>query len=338
MTRTGVVWLALLAISAFVGTAAAEPLRVVASVPDLASLAREVGGEEVAVSELVAGPQDAHFVEARPSFIRELSRADVFVHVGLDLEVAWAPPLVRNARNTRILPGAAGDFDASQGIPRLGAVRGQVDRSQGDVHPYGSPHYLLDPVMGLVVAGRLAERFAQLRPQQAELFRARARAFEEKLLGHLIGESLLRELGVARVAEAARSGQLERLLAGTPEDRLGGWLAALAPWRGQAVVADHDLWPYFAQRFGLRVVAFLEPKPGVTPTTRHLSEVAEQMRTEGIGVVLCAPYFHPRYAQKISEATGARVLEMAHQVGARAGASDYIEMVQWNVQRLADAR
>ena len=313
----------------------AAPLRIVTSVPDLASLAREVGGEEVEASALVAGPQDPHFVEARPSFVRELSRADLFARVGLDLESAWAPPLTRNARNTHILPGREGDFDASIGIQPLSVAAGPVDRSLGDVHPSGSPHFLLDPLNGLQVAERLADRLAQLRPERADLFRTRYADFERRLLVRLVGDAIVQELGASALAEAARAGRFETVLASVSSP-LGGWLGAVAPFRGRPAVADHDLWPYFSQRFGIRVVAFLEPKPGVTPSTRHLSEIVERMQSEQIHVVLSAPYFHPRYAQKISEATGARILEMAHQVGAREGAVDYLETVDWNVRRLVD--
>jgi len=327
------------------GPAFAKPLRVVVTVPDLGSLAQEVGGEEVNVTALVHGPQDAHFVEARPSYIRKLSRADLFAYVGLALEAAWLPPLVGNARNTRILPGQPGHFDASVGIPRLGMITGDVDRSMGDVHPFGSPHYLLDPVNGLRVAKRMQERLAQLRPARADYFAERYADFETRLLDALVGAELRAALSSQALAEAVLGDGLAALLAseklqaqGTPHRApLGGWLGAMAAHAGAQGVADHDLWPYFAARFDFRIVGFLEPKPGVTPTTRHLVQLVERMQLEGIRVILSAPYFSTRYAEKVSKATGATVIEMAHQVGAREGTQDYLSMVDWNVRHLADA-
>ncbi len=316
------------------GAGAAEPLRVVATLPDLASLAREVGGEEVEVTALARGGDDPHFVEAKPSFLRTLSRADLFAYNGLDLEIGWLPPLVRNARNGRILPGASGDFDASRGIPALELPGQGLDRSRGDVHPYGNPHYLLDPVNGLRVARHLRDRLQQLAPERAAGFGARAADFEGRLVAALVGREAADRFGPAAVAQAALEERLPELLAGAAP---GGWLGALAPHRGAPVVADHNLWPYFARRFGLRVVGFLEPVPGITPTTRHLRELAEQMGREKVRVILSAAYFHPRYAEKLALASGAAVLAMANQVGAREGVDDYLTMLDRNVRELVGA-
>ena len=233
-----------------------------------------------------------------------------------------------------------GHFDASVGIPRLGVLTGDIDRSMGDVHPYGSPHYLLDPVNGLRVAKRLQERFAQLRPERAEYFAARYADFETRLLGALVGEELRAALSSEALAEAAFEGRLEALLARRSEhgSALGGWLGAMAPHAGALAVADHDLWTYFAARFGLRVVAFLEPKPGVTPSTRHLGEVVERMRRDGIQVILSVPYFSTRYAEKVSEATGASGGRHGAPGGRPEGSRrSYLSMVDWNVRKLADA-
>jgi len=331
----------LVALFAAAGTGHARPLRVVVTVPDLGSLAGEVGGVEVEVDALVHGPQDAHFVEARPSYIRKLSKADLFAYVGLALEAAWLPPLVGNARNTRVLPGQPGNFDASVDIPRRGMLGGEVDRSMGDVHPFGSPHYLLDPINGLRVARRMQERFAELRPERADYFASRYAEFERRLFDALVGKAMGAALSYRALAEAALQNRLEALIAsasaGPDGVALGGWLGAMAPHAGARSVADHDLWPYFAARFGFEVIDFLEPKPGVTPTTRHLAEVAETMQKDGIRAILSAPYFSTRYAAKVSQATGATVVEMAHQVGARKGAEDYLSMVDWNVRHLAAA-
>lgn len=315
-------------------TVLAGPLRVAATTPDLASLVERVGGDEVALTSFVRGGQDPHFIEARPSFIRDLSRADLFVHVGLQLESGWAPTLLRNARNPRIQPGAEGNLDASAVVPRLGVPSGVVDRSMGDVHAGGNPHYLTDPVNGMRVARAVRDRLAALRPEAAAGFAERTRVFEEELARRLVGTEAVSRHGAPALVSALLEDRLEGLLGEAPA---GGWLGVMHPHRGRPVVADHDLWPYFAKRFGIEVIAFLEPLPGITPTTRHLSEVAEQIRQRGVRAILSASYFHPRYAEKLAAATGARVVPMANQVGARPGVDDYLQMLDWNVRKLADA-
>jgi ABC-type Zn uptake system ZnuABC Zn-binding protein ZnuA len=316
------------------GAVWAEPIRVAATTPDLASLVESVGGDAVEVTAFVRGGQDPHFVEARPSFIRVLSRSELFVRVGLQLEAGWVPALVRSARNGRILPGASGDLDASTVIPRLGLIGGVVDRSMGDVHAQGNPHYLVDPINGIRVVRAIRDRLVELRVELAESFRANTVAFEKALLSRLVGEEWVADYGVPDLAEAMLAGGRPD---GADESRLGGWLGAMRPHRGRAVVADHDLWPYFAERFGIEVAAFLEPLPGITPTTKHLAEVARLMKVQEIRVILSASYFHPRYARKVAKATGARVVEMANQVGARDGVDDYLEMIDWNVRQVANA-
>jgi ABC-type Zn uptake system ZnuABC Zn-binding protein ZnuA len=324
----------LLVVFAWGALAQAEPLRVAATTPDLASLIESVGGDEVEVTTFVRGGQDPHFVEARPSFIRVLSRADLFVRVGLQLEAGWVPALIRSARNTRIRSGAPGNLDASSVVPRLGVLSGEIDRSMGDVHGQGNPHYLVDPMNGIRVARAIRDRLVALRAERARRFRANTAAFEQALMNRLVGEAFITAYGAPVVVEAMLSGELPE---GADEAMLAGWLGAMSPHRGQAVIADHDLWPYFARRFGIQVAAFLEPLPGITPTTKHLAEVTELMRAQEIRVILSASYFHPRYAKKVAKATGARVVEMANQVGAREGVDDYLEMVDWNVRHVADA-
>ena len=317
----------------FAAPASAAELQVAVTTPDLASLAQAVGGDDVEVTAFVRGGQDPHFIEARPSFIRALSRADLFVHVGLQLEVGWAPALLRSARNSRVQPGAEGNLDASTAVPLLGALSGVVDRSMGDVHAAGNPHYLTDPVDGLRVARAIRDRLSLLRPELAERFAARTSAFETALITRLVGASLVEKHGSAPLVAAVLEDRLDEMLAG---EAPGGWLGAMRPYRGAQVVADHDLWPYFAKRFGLEVAAFLEPLPGITPTTKHLSEVAVLIEERGIRAILSSSYFHPRYAEKLAAATGARVVLMANQVGARPGVDDYLAMTDWNVEKLTD--
>ncbi|HMP74983.1 MAG TPA: metal ABC transporter substrate-binding protein [Kiritimatiellia bacterium] len=288
---------------AFLGAAAhAAPLRVCATTPDLGALVREIGGDLVEVTVFAKPGDDPHFLDARPSFIRALNQADVYVETGLELEIGWAPLLLQGARNPRVMPGRPGHIDASRAITPLGVPEGQIDRSHGDVHPGGNPHYLLDPIRGLAVAGLLRDRLITLRPEEADRIRARHDDFETRL-----------------------------------NTALEAWIARLAPHRGTPIVIDHNLWIYFADRFNLRIAAELEPKPGVPPTTRHLQQVIEQMKADSIRVIGASPYFDERHARFVAGHTGARIARLAHQPGSRPDTGDYIAMIHHNVEALATA-
>ena len=312
---------------------AAAALRVVTTVPDLAVLAERVGGPHVEAEALVKGPQDAHFVQARPSFIRRLHEADVFVVNGLDLETGWAPTLLRSARNPEVMPGASGYVDASTAVAPLEAPGATVDRGAGDVHPYGNPHYLTDPLNGLRVARLLRDRFARLDPAHEDDFAARARAFEEEVLAALVGEEAVARFDAEVLVSAIEGGRVAELLGGPP----GGWLGAVAPHAGTKVVQDHRIFPYFAERFGLRPVIELEPKPGIAPTTAHVAKVVEIVREAGIPLILASPYFDPRHARRVAGQTGAEVVTLAHQVGAVEGAEGYLGTVDRNVRSVVEA-
>jgi len=310
-------------------TAFAKPLRVVTSVPDLADLVRRVGGDEVEVDALVRGPQDPHFIDPRPTFVRRLHDADLYVEMGLQLEIGWSPVLLQSARNPKVRPGGEGYVDASRAIVPLEVPGGAVDRSQGDVHVGGNPHYLSDPLNGLRVARLLAERLSAARPAAAAKFAAGAQAFERALLEKLAGAEL-----AARVPAAELVAALE---ADRPPGPVGGWLGQLAGARGVPAVQDHRLWPYFAHRFGLELVAELEPIPGISPTTSHLTEVVALVQARGVRLLLASPYFDPRHARIVADRTGIPVVTLAHQVGALPGADDYLSTVELNVRAVAEA-
>ena len=317
---------------------AAEPLRVCATVPELGSLAEEVGGTEVTVTVFTKGTESPHFTVPKPSFIKALNACHAYTQIGLELEIGWAPALLQSARNTAILPGGTGFIDASEAISALGVPSGQIDRSMGDVHPGGNPHYLLDPLNGLRVAALLRDRFAALRPEAEQYFAARYADFRQRLGAALVGEALSRKYDFEKLVLLAEHGRLVDFL-DSQGDRalLGGWLAAMRPHAGTKAVAEHDAWAYFAARFGLQLVAFLEPIPGVPPTTSHIGAVIGRMRAEQVGVVLTIAYYDPRYARFVTEKTGAAVVPFAHQVGARPGTGDYLSMMDYNVRRLAAA-
>jgi len=318
--------------------AAAAPLRVCVTCPSLASLVQAVGGDEVEVTSFPKGTEDPHFVEAKPSFVKALSQADLLVVSGLDLEIGYLPVLVENARNPPVMLGGRGYLDASRAIAPLEVPAGVVDRSMGDIHPYGNPHYLLDPLNGLAVADLLQQKLAELRPARREDFARRYAAFRDELGVRLVGEALARKYEFEKLATLSQLGKLDGFLDAQGDGgRLAGWLGRMRPHRGTKAVDDHRLWPYFAQRFGLEVVAHMEPRPGIPPTTRHLAEVVALMRAEGIRLILASSYYDPRHARFLAEQTGARIASLANQVGARPGAEDYLAMVGYNVEAVATA-
>jgi zinc/manganese transport system substrate-binding protein len=316
----------------------AQPLRVAVTVPDLGSLVREVGGDQVAVTVFAKGTEDPHFVEAKPSFIKTLSEADLYVEGGMELEMGWASTLLQGARNAKVLPGARGFLDASTVITPLEVPSGPVDRSMGDVHPAGNPHYLVDPINGLRVARLIRDKLIDLRPERQKYFEERYSSFHQRLGAALVGDALAKKYDVEKLAVLFEVGKLSDFLKSQGEESLlGGWFALMLPYRGAKVVADHNTWPYFARRFGISVIGFLEPKPGLPPTTRHLNELIESMRAQGVRVILANPYFDPRFAQFVAERTGAQVVSMAFMVGARPGTNDYLSMVDYDVRQLAGA-
>jgi ABC-type Zn uptake system ZnuABC Zn-binding protein ZnuA len=316
----------------------AQPIQVCATVPELGSLAREVGGDQVAVSVFGKGTEDPHFVEAKPSFIKVLSQCELYVQIGMELEMGWAPVLLQNARNGRVLPGARGYLDASTVITPLEVPSGPVDRSMGDVHPAGNPHYLLDPINGLRVARLIRDKLSELRPERQKYFDERYANFRQRLGAALVGETLAKKYDVEKLALLFEAGKLGDFLKSQGEESLlGGWFGLMTPYRGAKAVGDHNMWPYFARRFGISVIGFLEPKPGLPPTTKHLNELIESMRAQGVKVILANPYFDPRFAQFVAERTGAQVVNIAHMVGARPGTDDYISMIDYDVRQLAAA-
>jgi ABC-type Zn uptake system ZnuABC Zn-binding protein ZnuA len=319
--------------------AAAGPIQVAATIPNLGSIAREVGGDQVQVTTIATGQQDPHFVDPKPSFIVLLRRADLLVVNGLDLEVGWVPPLTQGARNRRIQPGEDGYIDASRRIAVLEVPAGPLSRSQGDVHPYGNPHYLGDPLNAEIVAGQLAEAFTSLRPEAAAHFEARRADFVKRLHIAMFGAPLVEEVGGAR--RLARSGELESFLATTgPDGRplsgmVGGWMGRLRQARGARVVTYHRDATYFAQRFGLDVVDFVEPKPGIPPSARHLAELTERLKHGDVRMIITRPYVEGRSTDALAERTGVPVLVLPMEVDGAPEATDYLKLYDFIASRIA---
>ncbi len=277
-------------------------LAVVTTTEDLASLVREVGGEGVAVEALARGYQDPHFVEPKPSFILKLLKADLLVVVGRDLEAGWLPPLVQQSRNARIQPGAPAYLDASLTARVLDVPTGQVTRAMGDVHALGNPHYWLDPANGRRIAVAIRDKLAALRPERAASFNGRYAEFDRRL------------------AAAERR-----------------WDALMAPYRGVKVVTYHRSWPNFAERFGLDVIGYVEPRPGIPPSPAHTRELIQVMISQQITLLLVEPYFDVRTPEAVARQAGARVLQLTPSVGGAPPATDYFALFDYNLGLLADA-
>jgi zinc/manganese transport system substrate-binding protein len=319
----------------------AEELRVCATTPDVGALVREVGGDRVSVTVFVKGTEDPHFAEAKPSFVKQLNQSDLYVQAGFELEMGYAPVLLQQARNPRIIPGAPGFLDLSPAVGRPLDVPGTaVDRSMGDVHPYGNPHYFLDPLRGLAAAQIIERKLVELDPAARSYFEGRLKGFEQRLYQDLVGAALAEKYAedVSKLAFLFQTGRLGSFL----EERgqralLGGWLGKMMPHFGAKAVDDHPIWPYFAHTFGLTIVAHLEPLPGVPPTTKHLEGVISLMKAQDVKLVLASAYYDPRYATLVADSTGATVLRMANQVEAVPEADTYLHMISYNVDQVARA-
>lgn len=286
----------------FFPSAAFASLNVVTTLTDFASIAKEVGGNHVEVTSLAKGYQDPHFVEAKPSYLLKLRKADLFIEAGLELEVAWAPPLLTNSRNSKILPGNPGFLDVSEGCEILQKVQGSIDRSSGDVHPYGNPHYWLDPQNGHVIARHIAEKFVALDPENTKDYQSNLETFETKL-----------------------------------SEKEKEWDGIAAGFKNQKVITYHNSWPNFAKRFGLDVVNFIEPKPGIPPTPTHIQKLRNQIRDERIPVILMEPYFDTKLPAKLAAESGAQLLVFPPSVGAEKEIVTYFDLFDHNLELLKRA-
>src|SRR5512138_365452 len=295
--------LGLLAGSPVTGTStAAAQLKVVTSTTDLHDIARAVGGNRITTTHIGEGYQDPHFIEAKPSFVLQLRNADVWAFVGLDLEIGWMPLLLQGARNPKLQPGQPGYVDASRVISVLDMARGTVDRSQGDVHPLGNPHYWLDPENGRRLAKLFRETFSRLDAKNAAVYEANEKAFTARLDG------------------AERS-----------------WQADLATIKDKPVVAWHTSWRYFAEYTGMNIVGFMEPKPGVPPSPAHLAGLIQTMKQTGAKVIVMEPFYDRRTADFVASKTGAKVLVLPPSVGGAKGLHDYIQLMTHDIRQLAAA-
>jgi zinc/manganese transport system substrate-binding protein len=280
----------------------AKKVQIVTTLSDFASLTQQIGGDRVEVDALAKGYQDPHFVESKPTFILKLSRADLLIVAGLELEIGYLPPLIDNARNDKIRPPNRGYLDASTGCDILDRPTGQVTRAMGDVHPYGNPHYWLEPSNGRVIAKAIAARLSELDPA--------GKATYEKNLGDF----------EAKLAEAEKR-----------------WAARMAPYAGTKVVTYHNSWPNFAKYFKLDVVGFLEPKPGIPPTPQHNLEIVNLMQKEKVPLILMEVYFDRKTPDFVASKTSAKVLMLTPSVGGLPPAKDYVSLFDTDIDLIVKA-
>src|SRR5262245_38122357 len=274
---------------------------IVPTTTDLKSLVEAIGGELVEVDSLARGNQNPHDLEIRPSQMVKLRRADLVVLNGLELD-GWAEVSIQGAHNPRLVPGGPGRVDASQGIPVLEVPVGRVDRSMGDVHPAGNPHYTLDPAMAPIVTANIVEGLARVAPESRAAFAAGRQAFLAKL-----------------------------------EPAMARWAETLAPFQGARVVVDHSLWTYFFARYGLVLAGTVEERPGIPPAPGHLVRLAAQMKAEGVKVLILEPWGDRKLADRLAGETGAKVVQLAPGVGAVKGTDSYLAWMDYNVTALARA-
>ena len=279
-------WSLMVLLLAVVGNAEAK-LKVVATLPSLADIARNVGGEDVEVVSLTKGNQDPHFVDAKPDLVLQLNRADLLIRVGLGVEDGWLPPLQVNSRNGRIQTGGEGNLEASQAVELKDVPKSAVDRSQGDVHPGGNPHFMLDPHNGVKVARAIEARLAKLDATKAADFKKRGDAYVKDL-----------------------------------EQRIKSWEAALKPLKGRAVVPYHKSWVYFEEWIGLQEAGTVEPKPGIPPSPEHVVKLIRTMRDKKVNLMLIEPYYPKSTAEHVAQETKAKLVTLPTEPFGAPGAAD----------------
>src|SRR3981189_3730624 len=277
-------------------------IRIMTATTDLASLAQEVGGDKVDVESIARGYQDPHFVDPKPSFLLKLSKAELLIVVGLELEIGWLPPLITQSSNPRIQVGAPGYLDASRFAKILEIPTGQVTRAEGDVHPLGNPHYWLDPDNGLRIAKGIQNKLSEMRPSDANYFAERYEAFEKRL-----------------------------------KESDEKWQVQMKPYAGRKVVSYHRSWPNFAEHFHLNVVGYVEPRPGIPPSPQHTVELIQQMKRDNVKAIVVEPYFDLKTPNSVARQTGGQVVVLMPSVGGEKEITDYFKLFDYDIAKLKQA-
>jgi ABC-type Zn uptake system ZnuABC Zn-binding protein ZnuA len=285
-------------IAGFISFANAAPIKVVTTLTDLKSITELIGGNKVSVSSIATGYQNPHFVDPKPSYIIGLSNADLFVTIGLDLEIGWSPQLLASSRNSKIQRGSPGYVDASVNIPLL-QVPSSVNRGEGDIHIYGNPHYWLDPMNGKIIARNIADGLERVDPSNKNFYETNLQNFDNQI-----------------------------------DSKMKEWLTKMAPYKGTKLIAYHNEWVYFETRFGLHIVDFLEPKPGIPPTPSQLVKVINEIKANNIKVIISSPYFTTSSSDVVAKQTGAKELTLATSVGAFPSIKNYFDLFDYDINQL----
>jgi zinc/manganese transport system substrate-binding protein len=278
--------------------ARAGTIKVVTTTTDMLSIAELIGGNKVSVTSIATGYQNPHFVDPKPSYIIGLSNADLFVTVGLDLEIGWSPQLLASSRNTKIQKGSPGYVDASAGITLL-QVPTSVNRAEGDIHIYGNPHYWLDPLNGKIIARNITDGLERVDPSGKSFYESNLKNFDDQI-----------------------------------DAKIKDWQSKMAPLKGTKLIAYHNEWVYFETRFGLKIVDFMEPKPGIPPTPSQLVKVINEIKANNIKVIISSPYFTTSSSDVVSKQTGAKELTLATSVGAFSSIKNYFDLFDYNINQL----
>ena len=315
-----------------------EKLRIVTTTTDLKSIAQAVGGEKVSVSSIATGYENPHYVQAKPSFMMLARKADLWIRVGLELEVGYEELIIDGSRNSEIRIGTPGHLDASEKVLRLEVPKTKVTRELGDIHPQGNPHYWLDPLNARIVAGSIARRLSKLSPENSAAFEKNLAAFQKALDERMFGAALVRKVGGGKLWAMELKGTLnEYLTVRKLSGDLGGWSARMRPLKGRKIITHHRSWSYFVNRFALTVAAELEPKPGVPPSGAHLLKVMKRAKAESVGVILLEPAYSRKAADLVAKKTGVSVVVCAISTGGQKEATDYLALIDLIVDRISKA-
>lgn len=278
---------------------ASARLKVVTTIPDFAAIAEGIGKDQVEASSIARGDQDPHYLEPKPSYALLLNRADLLIEVGLELESGWLPVLMTQSRNPKIQPGEPGHLNASEGIPILEIPTGSIDRSMGDVHPSGNPHYWLNPRNGLLIAVAIRNKLILLDPSHASIYKDNYLEFEQRL-----------------------------------SDRIASWEKKAQAFRGKKVVTHHKSFSYFVDWTGIRIEGLVEPKPGIPPNPSHLLDLIQLIGREKIPLLITENYYDPRPSQELAARTGAGVVILPTSVGGEPGIKTYEELFDSLIEKL----
>ena len=276
-------------------------IKVVTTLTDLKSITELIGGDKVEAFSIATGYQNPHFVDPKPSYIVKLSGADMFVTIGLDLETGWSPSLLASSRNTKIQKGNPGYVDASENVT-LQQVPSSINRAEGDIHIFGNPHYWLDPINGKTIAKNICDGLSRVSPENKNYFEANLKTFNDKIDG-----------------------------------KLREWSSKIAPYKGAKIIAYHNEWCYFENRFGLKIVDFLEPKPGIPPTPSQLVKIISEVKANNIKVIITSPYFSASSSDVVARQTSAKTLVLATSVGAFDEVKNYFDLFDYDINKLVEA-